>query len=36
LALLPYLEPRWRNEIAHAVMHLGLIGAYRRLDGRRG
>jgi hypothetical protein len=35
LELLPYLEPRWRAEVAHAVMHLGLIGAYRRLDGRR-
>jgi hypothetical protein len=34
LELLPHLEPRWRAEIAHAVLHLGLIGAYRRL-GRR-
>jgi hypothetical protein len=32
LVLLPYLEPRWRAEIAHAVGHLGLIGAYRRLN----
>ena len=31
LELLPYLEPRWRAEIGHAVSHLGLIGAYRRL-----
>ena len=31
LELLPYLEPRWRVEVAHAVLHLGLIGAYRRL-----
>jgi hypothetical protein len=31
LELLPYLEPRWRAEVAHAVTHLGLIGAYRRL-----
>jgi hypothetical protein len=31
LELLPYLEPRWRAEVAHAVLHLGLIGAYRRL-----
>ena len=31
LELLPYLEPRWRPEIAHAVQHLGLIGALRRL-----
>ena len=35
LDLLPYLEPRWRTEIAHAVAHLGLIGAYRRLTGGR-
>jgi hypothetical protein len=31
LELLPYLEPRWRPEVAHAVLHLGLIGAVRRL-----
>jgi hypothetical protein len=31
LALLPHLEPRWRAEVAHAVTHLGLIGAVRRL-----
>jgi hypothetical protein len=35
LELLPYLEPRWRAEVAHAVLHLGLIGAYRRLTNRR-
>jgi hypothetical protein len=35
LELLPYLEPRWRTEVAHAVGHLGLIGAYRRLTGWR-
>jgi hypothetical protein len=29
--LLPYLEPRWRAEVAHAVVHLGLIGTVRRL-----
>jgi hypothetical protein len=34
LELLPYLEPRWRTEVAHAVLHLGLIGALRRLCGR--
>ena len=34
LELLPFLEPRWRAEIAHAVLHLGLAGAVRRL-GRR-
>ena len=35
LDLLGHLEPRWRTEIAHAVGHLGLIGAYRRLTGGR-
>jgi hypothetical protein len=35
LELLPYLEPRWRREVAHAVLHLGLIGAYYRLGRRR-
>lgn len=35
LDLLAYLEPRWRSEIAHAVGHLGLISAYRRLTGGR-
>jgi hypothetical protein len=36
LELLPYLEPQWRGEVAHAVVHLGLIGAVRRLaPGRR-
>jgi hypothetical protein len=35
LELLPYLEPRWRAEIAHAVMHLGLIGALHQLGKRR-
>ena len=36
LELLPHLEPRWRAEVAHAVVHLGLIGAMRRLaPGRR-
>jgi hypothetical protein len=34
--LLPYLEPEWREEVAHAGLHLGLIGAVRRLaPGRR-
>jgi hypothetical protein len=31
LELLPYLEPQSRVEVAHAVLHLGLIGALRRL-----
>ena len=35
LELLPHLEPRWRREVAHAVLHLGLIGAYYRLGRRR-
>jgi hypothetical protein len=35
LDLLPYLEPSYRIETAHAVMHLGLIGALRRLTRRR-
>jgi hypothetical protein len=29
--LLPHREPRWRAEIAHAALHLGLVGAYDRL-----
>jgi hypothetical protein len=28
---LPHLEQRWRREVAHAVLHLGLVGAHRRL-----
>ena len=35
LDLLPYLEPAWRPQLAHAVAHLGLIGALRRVSGRR-
>jgi hypothetical protein len=36
LELLPHREPAWRVEIAHAVLHLGLVGAVRRLaPGRR-
>jgi hypothetical protein len=35
LDLLVHLEPRWRTEIAHAVVHLGLISAYRQLTGGR-
>jgi hypothetical protein len=35
LELLPHLEPRWRAEVAHAVSHLGLIGAVRRLAPER-
>ena len=35
LDLLPHLEPGWRFQIAHAVGHLGLIGALRRISGQR-
>jgi hypothetical protein len=35
LDLLPYLEPAWRAQLAHAVGHVGLIGALRRIGGRR-
>jgi len=35
IELLPHLEPCWRAEVAHAVIHLGLIGALRQLAGRR-
>ena len=34
LDLLPYLEPEWRPQLAHAVGHVGLIGALRRIGGR--
>jgi hypothetical protein len=34
LDLLPYLEPGHRAEVAHAVGHVGLIGALRRIGGR--
>jgi hypothetical protein len=35
LDLLPYLEPRHRDEVAQCVRHLGLIGALQRLTGER-
>jgi len=35
LDLLPYLEPAHRAQLAHAVGHVGLIGALRRITGRR-
>jgi hypothetical protein len=34
LNLVASLEPDWRVEVAHAVLHLGLAGALRRLGGR--
>jgi hypothetical protein len=33
--LLPHLEPAWRAQLAHAVGHVGLIGALRRISGTR-
>jgi 5-methylcytosine-specific restriction endonuclease McrA len=35
LDLLPYLEPAWRPQLAHAVGHVGLVGALRRISGSR-
>ena len=33
LDLLPHLEPAYRAQLAHAVGHVGLIGALRRITG---
>lgn len=35
LDLVPYLEPRFRDQQAHAVSHLGLARAYWRLTNER-
>jgi hypothetical protein len=35
LDLLPYLEPGCRAQVAHAVGHVGLIGALQRICGIR-
>jgi hypothetical protein len=35
LELLPYLEPCWRAEVAHAVSLLGLVGTLWQLRNRR-
>lgn len=35
LDLLPYLEPACRAQLAHAVGHVGLIAALRRITGAR-
>jgi hypothetical protein len=35
LDLLPHLEPAWRAQLAHAVGHVGLVGAIRRITGQR-
>ena len=36
LDLVAWLEPGHRAEAAHAVAHLGLAGALRRISGQRG
>jgi len=36
LDLVAHLEPNHRAEAAHAVGHVGLAGALRRISGRRG
>jgi hypothetical protein len=33
--LLPYLEPRYRAEVVHGVLHLGLVSLLRRVTGVR-
>ena len=35
LDLLPHLEPAWRAQLAHAVGHVGLIAALRRISGHQ-
>jgi hypothetical protein len=35
LDLLPYLEPRCRAELAHGLLHLGLLGLLGRVSGTR-
>jgi len=35
LDILPYLEPAFRTELAHALGHIGLVGLLRRVTGRR-
>ena len=35
LDLLRYLEPAWRTQLAHAVGHVGVIAALRRITGTR-
>jgi hypothetical protein len=32
LCLLPYLEPRHRAELAHALLHVGVVGLMPRLS----
>jgi hypothetical protein len=35
LDLLPHLEPRYRTELAHGLLHLGLLALLRRVTGVR-
>jgi hypothetical protein len=35
LDLLPHLEPGFRAELAHGLLHLGLLGLLRRVSGTR-
>ena len=35
LDLLPYLEPRYRGELAHGLRHAGLLALLRRVSGAR-
>jgi hypothetical protein len=35
LCLLPYLEPRYRPELAHALLHLRLVALVERVTGER-
>jgi len=35
LDLLPHLEPQHRSELAHGLLHVGLIGLLRRVTGSR-
>jgi hypothetical protein len=35
LDLLPWLEPRYRAELAHGLLHLGLLALLRRVTGTR-
>ena len=35
LDLLPHLEPRHRAELAHGLLHVGLLGLLRRVTGTR-
>ena len=32
---MPYLEPAWRAQLAHAVGHVGLVATLRQISGWR-